>query len=278
MGGIGRGRVNSPRRRDVGFDAIARHYDQLMGFVNYDRWEATCSALADLLPQGFTHADFACGTGVLVNTLRKRGWRSVGFDLSRAMLHSGRKERGPLPLACADMRASPLHESVDLGTCLFDSLNFLLEPDYITQALAQMAAALKPGGILYVDVVTERMITEHFEGPEWTEKTGGITLRWRTRYDRHSRIAETTLRVNTGSGNTFRERVYPNAFLLEAIDKAGLVLLGCYDAHGWKAPAANTVRVDFVAVKPPAPKVIARYAAVEADIQSVIRGMPDVNG
>lgn len=270
--------MNPARRKDAGFDGIARHYDALMGFVNYDRWEVTSSVLADMLPAGFTHVDFACGTGVLVDTLRKRGWKSLGLDLSRAMLTSGRKDRGPLPIGCADLRACPLHESVDLATCLFDSLNFLLEPDHVELAFVQMAQALRPGGLLYADVVTERMIVDHFEGPEWTEKTGNFTMRWRTRYDRRTTTAETSLRLNTGPAHVFRERVYPLEFLLGCIDRAGLVLLGCYDAHGWKAPNPRTVRVDFVAVKPPVDKALTKYPALELDIQSLIRSMPDVNG
>lgn len=261
----------------TGFDGLARHYDLLMGFVNYDRWETTCSILSELLPSKFTHVDFACGTGVLVEKLRKRGWRSHGLDLSRAMLVSGIKDRGSMPLACADLRASPLDNSVDFATCLFDSLNFLLEPEAIATAFVEMARALRPGGLLYVDVVTERMIVDHFEGPEWTEKNGPVTLRWKTRYDRKSKVAETTLRINTASAHTFRERVYPMDFLLQCMDRAGLVLLGAYDAHGWKRPAASSVRLDFVLVKPPAENALSRYAGLEETIQSLIRGMPDTN-
>ncbi len=182
-----------------------------------------------------------------------------------------------MPLACADLRACPLDGSVDFATCLFDSLNFLLEPEAIAEAFIQMASTLRPGGLLYVDVVTERMIVDHFEGPEWTEKNGPVTLRWKTRYNRSSKIAETTLRINTGSAHSFRERVYPMDFLLQCIDRAGLVMLGAYDAHGWKRPAANSVRLDFVMVKPPAETALARYADLEADIQSLIRGMPDTH-
>ncbi|MFM1922102.1 MAG: hypothetical protein RLZZ303_3736 [Candidatus Hydrogenedentota bacterium] len=269
--------VSAGVRTASGFDGLARHYDLLMGFVNYDRWETTCSVLSELLTRDFQHVDFACGTGVLVERFRKRGWRSQGLDLSRLMLASGLKDRGKLPVACADLRACPLRESVDLATCLFDSLNFLLEPEDLAKSFSEMAQALRPGGLLYVDVVTERMILDHFVGPEWTEQNGRVSLRWKTRYNRQAKLAETTVRINTGAPNVFRERVYPMDFLLDCIAKAGLMLLGAYDAHGWKAPSASSVRLDFVAVKPPHQIPSTRYAALELDIQSLVRGMPDTN-
>lgn len=266
----------APSSKDAGFDGLARHYDKMMDFVNYERWEVTCSLLAELLPKDFLHVDFACGTGVLVERLRNRGWNSFGCDLSRAMLVAGRKQRGKLPLACADLRASPLHGRVNFATCLFDSLNFILEPEQVAMAFKELGSSLAPGGILYCDVVTERMILDHFVGPEWTERSGKMTLNWKTTYDRKTTTAETRVRINKEESRVFRERVYANDYLLQCFEDAGLELLGAYDAHGWRPIAKHSVRLDFVAVKPPAAKVKAGYAQVEEEIKNLVRAMPEV--
>ena len=113
-----------PRPDD--FANLARYYDPIMEHVDYDRWFVITTTLAELAPDPFLHLDAGCGTGVLMGMLRKIGWSSVGIDLSLAMLQTGRRRRGSLPVAAADLRALPFRGAVDLMTCLFDSMNFLL--------------------------------------------------------------------------------------------------------------------------------------------------------
>ncbi len=230
------------------FEHLARYYDPLMAHVNYDRWQAVAEALAPLLPQPFIHVDAACGTGALIKRLRRAGWRSMGFDLSPSMLRAGRKGRAALPAVTADLRALPFR-NVDFITCLFDSLNFLLELDGLRQALREIADALRDGGLVYFDVVTERMVTEHFEDQRWTEKTGRLSSRWDSRYHRGSQVSETLVQVNRGPASAIRERMYPLEVVRTAAEDAGLEILGMFDATGWKKPTSKTVRADFVACK-----------------------------
>ncbi len=235
-------------RLDDGFQDLARFYDGIMEHVDYERWYVNTITLGDLLRPPFVHADAACGTALLVNRLRGAGWRSVGFDLSSAMLKNGRRHGGP-PLACADLRHVPFKASVDYITCLFDSINFLLDEDEVRRAIGEMAGALSERGVLYFDMVTERMVTEYFEGQSWTEDSGSFTTNWSSTYDRKTCIANSYIRVNTGADSVIRERIYPQELFERAVEEAGLTLLGVYDADSWGAVNSRTTRVDFVAVK-----------------------------
>jgi len=255
------------------FDGLSRYYDTIMEFVNYDRWEAICEGLEVLLPPGPLHVDFACGTGVLADKMRGRGHRAYGFDLSRGMAAQGNRGREGLPLFCADMRAVPLGPCADIVTCLFDSLNFLLDEASVRAAIGEMARVLRPGGLLLFDVVTERMITEHFTGPEWEENNGDFRLRWKTDYDRRDKIATTRLRVNTGDAHEFRERIYEQSVLEDALAATGLQLLGTYDADRWRPVSPKTTRIDFVAAKPPCFHVMNGYPAIEAEIRQCVEFM-----
>ncbi len=230
-----------------GFADLARYYDPIMDHVDYDRWFVITSALAEFAPDEFTHLDAGCGTGVLMGMLRRIGWNSLGVDLSLSMLRTARKRRGDLPLAVADLRALPFHREVHLLTCLFDSMNFLLREEDVEQALYSMSSALTGDGILYFDVVTERMVTEHFDGRDWEEDNPGFRTYWKSRYNRISSISETSVRINTGGMAMIRERIYPLSFLEEAVHKAGMALLAVYDADTWKPPTKRTTRVDFIA-------------------------------
>jgi len=231
------------------FGELARYYDRIMDHVDYDRWFFVATALTELLPDSFRHLDAACGTGTLVKMLRQAGWNSIGADLSLAMVRHGRRNRPDLPLAAADLRALPWCGSLDYITCLFDSLNFLLEEADLRSAFREFSRGLTEDGLLYFDVVTERMVTDHFDGESWTEDNGEFRTTWSSAYDRNTGIADTCIRVNTGAEAVFRERVYPLKLITKAVSDAGMTLLATLDANTWRAPTRRTTRVDFVAVK-----------------------------
>jgi SAM-dependent methyltransferase len=253
------------------FRHLAPYYDPLMDHVDYPRWVMAIRALSKLLPKDFLHADLACGTGTLVGKLRALGWHSVGADLSLAMLESGQITRGPLPLACADLRALPFQGRIGFITCLFDSLNFLLEEREIIQAFAQFEQVLQPGGLLYFDVVTERMVIQHFEDQTWTEQSSGFASTWSSTYDRGKSVANTRVLIHGRQWSSLHERIYPTAWLEKALRDAGLTLLGRFDAHTWKRITRHTTRVDFVAMKPPAAAAATRFKPIAEQIRDRLK-------
>jgi SAM-dependent methyltransferase len=253
------------------FEGLARFYDPLMQHVNYDRWYLVANAVADLLPYPIVHLDAACGTGVLLQKLRKDKWRSFGLDLSCAMLRAGRRKNHNGSTVCADLRAIPMHGSLDFVTCLFDSLNFLLTEQDLYSGIAQLAAALRPQGILYFDVVTERMVLEHFADQKWTERYDGLTSTWSSKYDRTTQTAATSIRVNSGESHTLYERMYPLDMVYDAVKRAGCEILGAHDAQTWKRPGNKTIRADIIAVRGSAREYKRPYRDVQAFVQSMLQ-------
>ncbi|HRI89926.1 MAG TPA: class I SAM-dependent methyltransferase [Candidatus Hydrogenedentes bacterium] len=231
------------------FEGLARFYDPIMQHVNYDRWYLVTTAVADLLPRPFRHLDAACGTGMLLKKLWRERWNSYGLDLSSAMLQRSRETPGPARAVCADLRAIPASASFDYVTSLFDSVNFLLAEEDLYCGIGQLTGALRPQGVLYFDVVTERMVLDHFAGQSWSETNGGFTSHWTCEYDRGSGIVETRIRVNSGEQHTLRERVYPVDLVLDAAEKAGCQILASCDAQTWNRVNRRTIRVDIVAVR-----------------------------
>ena len=238
------------RQSQDSFRDIARYYDTLMDHVNYDRWKIVAGQIASLLPSPVRHLDAACGTGVLLRKLQDWGWNSMGLDLSFAMLKSMDMRDRRVPVMAADLRAFPLREEAfNFVTCLFDSINFLLTLEDVTRALSEIARVLQPGGLVYFDAVTERMVLEHFADQEWSESNGSFSSSWSTCYDRKKRISEMNIRINRGQASTLYERMYTPGELENAIRDAGLSLLGMLDAETWgPVRPRKTVRVDFVAV------------------------------
>jgi len=246
---------------------IARYYDGIMDHVDYDRWYTVATALAALLPENFVHLDAACGTGTLLKRLHRDGWNSVGVDLSFAMLSAGLGRRTVLPVAAGDLRALPLSAGVNYATCLFDSLNFLLEIEDLKRAFIEISGALRPEGLFYFDVVTERMVTQHFDGQEWTENNGKFSTTWSSTYSRKTGIAETHVRVNTGPEGVILERVFTQREIERALDEAGFEVLGSYDAHTWRSPNRRTTRIDYVAAKSVTRAIQKRFRSLQSDLR-----------
>lgn len=252
------------------FSELARYYDPLMAHVDYERWFLITTALADLLPEEFRHLDACCGTGTLLEKLHEIGWKSVGVDLSADMLCAGRMKRETHSLAVADIRALPFKGSIDYITCLFDSINFLLEEDSVRQAFKGFSDALTEDGVLYFDIVTERMVTKHFEGQTWQEDNGTFTSVWSSSFDRATAISETEIRLRGGPVSTLRERIYSQSFIEEALSDAGLTLLGAYEAGHWKRVRRGTTRIDFVAMKGSSVGREKRFKAVRKNIRLLL--------
>jgi len=229
------------------FAGLGRYYDAIMKEVDYDRWIVVTSLLADLLPPDFRHVDLACGTGKLLKRQIQHGWKSAGIDLSRDMLHEAARGPHAAPLVQADLTALPFARKFHYATCIFDSINFLLEEAQLRGAMREVAGLLVEGGIFYFDVITERMVTKHFADQEWVEDNGDFSTRWEGRYDMISRIAELEICVNNGPARVTRERVYSHTEIAAAVEAAGLTLLGEFDAETWKRPTYRTIRVDYVA-------------------------------
>ncbi|MFQ6102215.1 MAG: class I SAM-dependent DNA methyltransferase [Anaerolineae bacterium] len=100
--------------------------------------------------------DIACGTGIAVAKFAEVGYRVTGVDRSPQMLAQARKrvaETGlqGVRLVEADMRDFALGEPAELVTCMYDSLNYLLEEADLAAAFRCAAAVLRGGGLYIFD-------------------------------------------------------------------------------------------------------------------------------
>lgn len=133
------------------FDAIAPRYDLVNRLITLgldQHWRArTIRALA--LAPGSLVLDLACGTGVLGDLARRRGYRVVGADMSAGML-AGSTTR--LPAALGDAASLPFATaSFDGVLCAYALRNFTdLEASF-----AEAARVVRPGGrISILEVAT----------------------------------------------------------------------------------------------------------------------------
>ena len=257
-------------QRDT-FTDLARFYDPIMREVDYDRWLVVSTVVAELCGrQRFKHIDLACGTGHLLKRLIQHGWDSVGIDVSHAMLREARKGPFRSKVAAADLCDLPFGRCFHYATCVFDSFNFLLDVEELRRALRAASEVLHEDGVIYFDMITERMVTEHFADMKWTEDNGTFSTTWEGTFDRATAIADIRIRVNTGPVTLVRERVYTGEEIRDAVRDAGFVLLAEVDAETWREPTYRTTRMDMVAAKSDSKEIRKHFKKVEKRVQGLL--------
>lgn len=114
------------------------------------------------LRRGQRVLDVGCGTGVLARALLDAGYAVSGVDASPALIELAR-EHTPAGdfqvLALPTRRAAGTPGALPAADAIVSTghvLNYLDSRADIALALAEIAAALRPGGLLALDLMTER--------------------------------------------------------------------------------------------------------------------------
>jgi SAM-dependent methyltransferase len=134
------------------YSALAGFYDE--GWHDYSRYMAELIELLEKESRRrFSHVcDAACGTGLLMERLARAGRRVCGYDRSPAMIARAAERLPDVPVAQADVReVPPFAGPFDLVTCVYDSLNYLLEEEDFVGALAAFRQIVDRDGVLIID-------------------------------------------------------------------------------------------------------------------------------
>lgn len=249
---------------NTAFGQVAPYYDALMAGVPYRFWVEYLErlwALHDRTPRAVM--DLACGTGTVSRLLTARGYALTGVDLSEGMLDVARcrtAETG-LPVVFHQQDAADLDLGVarfDAVVCLFDSLNYILEPERLQSAFARVFAHLRPGGTFTFDVNTEYALSEGMFNQSCMRMNEPLRYRWRSRYDAEARLC--TVRMDfsydpgTGVRESFlevhRQRAYGKDELAQWLREAGFGEVTVYDAYTTDPPKKRSDRLFYFAVKP----------------------------
>ena len=119
------------------------------------------------LSAGARVLDVGCGSGRLARRLCESGFEVVGVDASPAMVELARTHA---PHARFEVLAIPTgrHAGAPAGLPVCDAvvstghvLNYLASPEAIVSALAELAGCVRRGGVLALDLMTERFARRH---------------------------------------------------------------------------------------------------------------------
>ncbi|MDP9361235.1 MAG: class I SAM-dependent methyltransferase [Acidobacteriota bacterium] len=133
------------------YGAFAYAYDQALGERYFRAVRRLLAEVMERYPAaGTTHLDVACGTALAIPFFASRGFDSTGVDLSPVMLQLARARARCL--VAGDTRALPLRGTFSRITCLYDSLNHLLEPQELAASFGEIARVMDGDSLFIFDM------------------------------------------------------------------------------------------------------------------------------
>jgi SAM-dependent methyltransferase len=211
--------------------------------------------------------ELACGTGTVALAMARKGWRVYGVDGSAQMLAEARRKEAkarsessePLDIQWAqqDMRHLCLSEPVQLATCLYDSLNYMLVSDDLQAVFRGVYHALEPGGLFIFDMNTPWALATFWDDSTYVTDTPDLTVILESRFDSYRQ--RTTVKVIgfAREGELYRKAIeehteqgYPREHIATLLTDVGFQIEGMYHCFTFEPPTASCPRILWAARKP----------------------------
>ncbi len=237
------------------YEEIADLYDRIMDHVEYDAW-------ADYLERVFVRfhpgvrriLETACGTGSFALLLHAKRYDVTCIDISPEMVRIAAdkfRAEGIPPLCVAgDMAALPVKGSFDAVICLYDSINYILEPARFRRAVAEAANVLGAGGLFVFDVCTTRNSELYFRDSSMTERVGDTEYERICRYNPDTRIQENRFIISRPGlpqvSEIHRQKIYSLSEIGAMIRTAPFSVVGCFDDMSFREGSERSERVHYV--------------------------------
>ena len=240
------------------YSELALIYDRIMDHVDYTSWAHYIDSIIDcFVPDARNILETACGTGSLSIELHKCGYSMTCMDISHSMLKRAAEKFSdlgmPLNFFEADMKSLPLAYQFDAIICLYDSINYLKEPEYLLKALNEAASCLKDGGLFIFDVCTVKNSEIFFKDSGMVEHFGDITCERKCRFDTQKRIQENHFIIDRPGFKRIEESHYQKIYLLKEIDdlirETPFIGLGKFDDMSFVNGSEESERVHYVLKK-----------------------------
>jgi SAM-dependent methyltransferase len=238
------------------YGAFAYAYDKALGARFFKAARKLLDDTLDRYPTPKrTHLDVACGTGMAVEYFRGKGWKSTGVDASLPMLQLTLQSNNAG--VAGDMRQLPFRRKFARVTCLYDSLNHLLEPEDLTAAFRSIRGVMDHDSLFLFDMNHPEIYPEVWGMSDpYTASGSDYHLEIATRYrkrDRIGRAAVSGWALMDGKRVEIREehlqRAYSEREITGALGEAGLAPVDIidFDPYGEADDLeATTVKLFFV--------------------------------
>ena len=242
------------------YDLISSIYDKVNGEVDYRAWadfiERTARDNMSEMPN--LALDLCCGTGKMTLELARRGYDMTGVDYSTEMLGVARESATAEGLdvlwLCQDMREFELYGTVELCTCLLDSVNHLTEYSDLLECFRLVHNYLSPGGLFVFDINGRGKFERVYADNAFVVEDGGDMLVWQNYYNARGGFCDFYITLFKDSDGCYerqdecqRERVYTIRSIKRALSLVGFEFIGAYSDFDLTHADDGCDRIHFVA-------------------------------
>lgn len=138
---------------------LSGYYDLMCADINYQEQSDYVRRLHDLLGnQGKDYLDLACGTGPHIRHFIDFGYTVSGVDINQPMLDIAQTRCPEAQFTQQDMSNLDMDSQMDLISCFLYSIHYNQSIATLTECIASVHRALKPGGMFCFNAVDKRTI------------------------------------------------------------------------------------------------------------------------
>lgn len=194
---------DSQYRKVKPYQKVSLFYDQMMDHVDYGHWSRYIQLL--IRKFGLPHRrilEAGCGTGSFAGTFP---FPLIGMDLSTEMIRIARK-RYPDAMLLVDKMpelGSLKTESCDGVLILYDTINYLTDPEDWSLLFRRLLDILTPKGWVIFDIVTRYCCTTYFMLDRIEEELNGIHYERIIEFDEKSAVQHNYFRISSGEGHFY---------------------------------------------------------------------------
>lgn len=236
------------------YTALASVYDLVMEHVDYERW---ASYIGDIIerhhPEARDVLELACGTASLAIALQDGRYKYLATDASPDMIRVAREKATlfgvHLSFGVLDFRSFSVDRPADVVLLLYDSINYVLELEEVSDVLRSIRRAVQPRGLLVFDQSTS---ANSLNNASFFEDHGGddvATYVRRSQYDEENGLHHTTFDI-TIDGELYHEhhmqRSFEMAEIADCIANSGFSVIEALEDFTQESATASSERIQWV--------------------------------
>jgi len=195
-----------------------------------DFYDCLTDATVELIEGMFAHpaniVDFGAGTGRLSLPLSKLGHTVTAVEPCQEMLDQlqGKDQHNSVRSVCSKMEEFRGEGKFDMALCVFTVMLYLLDEDSLKKSLTAAYEALRPNGVLLLDIPSEAIFSGYSTRDPGFERTVSIS-----RHNGNIYTYREELLITNDDGETtrykdeFQIRYWPNQQVIELLKEVGFV-------------------------------------------------------
>lgn len=193
--------------------------------------------------------DIACGIGDFAIEMAKKGIETIGVDFSRQMIdlaiEKAAQKNVSVQWLVQDITKLNLGKKVEVVTCWFDSLNYILEWSDLRKVFQHVYHSLTPGGYFLFDMNTRFGLINHWNKyPCYVPQNNHHVVEiHEPSFDYEENIASIKVTGFIKEGHLWRrvteihrEKAYPLHAIRKAFEEAGFIEILCLDNIALRTP------------------------------------------